>query len=280
VGALWLSAGSARAAAHDVSFRICNQTSDAMQFVLAYHGIDSGNDNGLTTEGYWSLAAGKCSDPITRKVVSDESFIWGSPDVRRPVEVRGDIPLCIGENMESAGFTLPNADTTPCNDLNQIRAYFRPLTSLAFTGGAYVINSADVSENSRAFNVCNDTGTRLHVAVGFTNSALSNDLISRGWETVYDGQCYLMATTDGSRAYVRAYDDGGDYVLGGDQPLCTWGGGRYFTFSQATAGACSGQDEARLGFLAVDLTYPHMNLLILGRSRTRHTPTLRVANGG
>lgn len=255
---LVLFASGARAAVHDATFNICNHSGQSLNYIIAYDGPDNAA-NGLTTEGYWNVSNGSCTD-ITRSVVTNTAFAYAVDNAfAHQVDIAGTTALCVSAGLPN-GFKIPNAGTVACNGDDQWQVKFKPIPTFVSNRASFDVLAADRTLHRKTLTICNDTTMIIQVAGAAQDQGLGLALIGRGWYTIDSGSCMTLFATDGNDAYY--YADSATIVWDGDTKLCTQDDGD-FLFTHLGTMDCTANGRRAYGFRTINLPFAGVNILTL-----------------
>ncbi len=226
------------------AIRICNDSSDVVY--LAYS-QKSSQAVDMALAGWFKVLAGGCYETM-KSSDADELYLFANNE-RGNKRWKGDIPLCTNSYD---GFLFTEASSMKCQANNERRQLFKKIP-MNRTGDFEYHLKPMLSEASRsAVQLCNQSASKIVVAIAYENSDFRGQVITSGWFGVKPSECSAALAVDSDVLLVHVQDDSGNILRSGSISACIHGV-KAFEFSDATSMSCSEEGEEKKSFDAITI---------------------------
>jgi len=108
----------------------------------------------------------------------------------------------------------------PVKSLREVIGMIRKFSLvLAVSAALFVVAAAHPSPAQASFQICNESGEHISVAIAYHNADAGNWL-SRGWWNLDNGECKTPVGGDLKNQYYYLYADGDQHYWSGSHSFC------------------------------------------------------------
>lgn len=254
----------AQGARAESRFRVCNQTTREVTYADALEDPASG----ITTTGWYRLAAGNCSS--WSSVTSPTLYVAGHTQA---LAWNGTHLLCVDHDSPT-GFSLTHADTISCDGTGQSRYGFQKI-ELTLGDNTFTFKEGEASRIGYTLTVCNRSSETVNFALGVETS---DGTYSDGWYSIESDKCRVMEERGKFEiAYINGNSPGDLLEWNGPKTLCvSWN--KPFFLSNIDPTTCNDGDSKLRGFLTIPLTGGVGHYDFFASEATKHSVGLNLCN--